>query len=104
MIIKHKNIVSILFLLVFLMPSIVKLEHHHENIHCNTGNETQYDNFHEKCLICSFEFSAFLDGIKTIELKKENPLIIFCNNYKSVNYSNHSQFSFLLRAPPSVRI
>jgi len=100
MIRKFKNIASLLLLLVFLLPSIVKLEHHHEHFECKAKNEKHYHVLHEKCAVCNFEFSVFSSDFENIVLSKEQPLDKYCNNYKSVNYSTLSKYSFLLRAPP----
>jgi len=104
MIRKFKNITSLLLLLVFLLPSIVKLEHHHEHFKCTTKNEKHYHVFHDRCGICNFEFSVFFPSIENIVLQKENPLDSYSNNYNSRYNSNLSQFSFLLRAPPYKQI
>lgn len=100
MIRKFKNIGSSLLLLVFLLPSIVKLEHRDENFECKAVNENHLHILHEKCVICNFEFSVFLSDFEDLDFQKEKPLEYFCNNYDSVYFSNLSQFSFLLRAPP----
>ncbi len=100
MIRKFNNITSLLLLLVFLLPSIVKLEHHHEHVECNAKNEKHKHVFHEKCAVCNFEFSVFSSDLKKIVLTKEQPVAKYCNNYRSVNYSTFSKYSFLLRAPP----
>jgi hypothetical protein len=97
---KLKNIVSLLLLLVFLLPSIVKLEHHHEHFEYKASNEKHSHILHDKCIICNFEFPVFLFDFADFDFHKENPSEYFCNNYDSVYYSNFSQFSFLLRAPP----
>jgi hypothetical protein len=97
---KLNKISSLLLLVVFLLPSIVKLEHHHEHFHCDAKGEKHYHVHHEKCAICSFEFSVFLSGFSDIVFTKENPFDNYCNNYNSVYFSNLSQYSFLLRAPP----
>ena len=95
-----KNIAPILLLLVFLLPTIEKLEHHHKHSIHNLANDTHYPEFRDNCYICDFEFSVFSSDFKTIELLKEQHLDNYCNNYSSFNYSNHSIRSFLLRAPP----
>lgn len=87
--------------MVFLLPSIVKLEHHHKHFICNAKNEKHYHEFHARCGICNFEFSVFSAETKNTDLQKEHPLDNYCNNYCSEYYSNHSTFSFLLRAPPA---
>jgi hypothetical protein len=100
MIRKFKNITSLLLLLVFLLPSIVKLEHHHVLLVSKATNGKHLQIQHDKCVICNFEFSVFLSGTGDIDYQKEKPLEYFCNNYDSEYFSNLSQFSFLLRAPP----
>ncbi len=100
MIRKFKNIASFFLLLVFISPTIVKLEHHHEHFECNAKNEKHFHEFHEKCAVCSFEFSVFSSDFENIVLQKEQPIAKYCNNYRSVNCSSHSRYSFLLRAPP----
>jgi hypothetical protein len=97
---KLNNIFPVFFLLVFLLPSLVKLEHQHEDFKCKAINEKHIHVQHEKCVICNSEFSVFLSDIPDIDFPKENPLEYFCNNYDSANLANLSQFSFLLRAPP----
>ena len=100
MIRKLKNITSLILLIVFLLPSIVKLEHHHKHFICTAKNEKHYHVLHEKCNICNFEFSVFSSDFENIDLQKEKPLDKYCNNYSSINYSTLSEYSFLLRAPP----
>jgi hypothetical protein len=97
---KFKNIASLLLLLVFLLPSIIKLEHHHERIECKAKHDSHYSVIHDKCVICDFEFSHFLSHTGDIDFQKENPAAYFRNNYDSVYFSNFSLFSSLLRAPP----
>jgi hypothetical protein len=98
-----KNITSLLLLLVFLLPSIVKVEHHHEHFECKAKNENHYHALHERCVICNFDFSVFLSGSENIDFQKENPLDNYFNNYNSRYYSNLSLFSFLLRGPPVIQ-
>ena len=102
MIRKFNNITSSLLLLVFLLPSIVKLEHHHK--HLISEAQTAYPVFTEKCSICSFEFSVFLSDFGCAGLPKGKPIVSYFNNYDSVYYSNLTHFSILLRAPPYKQI
>ena len=104
MIRKFISITSILLLLVFLLPTIVKLEHHHKHFVCKAKDEKHNQVFQDKCAICNFEFSIFLSSVENIDLQKENPLDSYCNNYNSRYNSNLFQFSFLLRAPPDRQI
>lgn len=95
-----KNIISLVLLLVFLFPSIVRFEHHHEHFRCNAKTEKHYHVSHEKCGICNFDFSVFSTVNIDIELQRPTPSDKYCNNYTSVYYTAHTQFSYLLRAPP----
>ena len=97
---KLKNIISILLLLALMMPAIVKLEHHHEHFECKAKNEKHLHEEHEKCSVCSFEFSVFASDASCINFEKEKHSDKYCNNYSSINYSTQSKYSFLLRAPP----
>ena len=68
-------------MLVFLLPNIVKLEHHHQHIIYQAKNEKQYHVFQDKCVICNFEFSNFLSNVENIDLQEENPVDHYTNNY-----------------------
>jgi hypothetical protein len=98
---KLKNIASLLLLAIFLFPSFIKLEHHHEHFSCNAKNEKHFHEFHHNCSICSFEFSVFSSDSEIISIACDNLCDTYSNNYSSQLYSNLSQFSFSLRAPPS---
>ncbi len=87
-----------------MLPSLVKLEHHHEDFKCKAINEKHIHVHHEKCNVCNFEFSVFLSDIISLDFQKENPLEDLRNNYDSVYFSNLSQYSFSLRAPPVIII
>ena len=101
---KLKSVFSVFFLLFFLLPSLVKLEHHHEDFKCKAINEKHIHVHHEKCVVCNFEFSVFFSDVASIYCQKENPIDYFRNNYDSLYYSNLSQFSFSLRGPPVMLI
>ncbi len=101
MIRKFKNTISILLLMVFLLPSIVKVEHHHEHFKCHSKNEKHIHILHDKCAICSFEFSAFLSVVDNFDLQKNIFFDNYSNNYCSKYYSDLSLYSFSLRAPPN---
>lgn len=101
---KFKNITPLLFLLAFLLPSIVKLEHRHDNFECKSINEKHIHVPHNRCIICNFEFSIFISDNQNIDLQNENPSDSYINNYDSQDYSYISQFSLSLRAPPLKQI
>jgi Ca2+/H+ antiporter len=101
---KIKIITSILLLLVFILPTVVKLEHHHKHFVSDFKNEKRIPVFHDNCPICNFEFSVFLSRSENVDLQKENPSDNYFNNYDTQFYSNLSQFSFSLRSPPDLQI
>lgn len=102
--VKSKKNTSLFLLLVFILPFLIKFEHHHEIIDCKIKNEKHFHSFHKKCSVCSFEFSVFSSDFLEIDLQKEKPLELYFCTYSSHFYSNISQFSFLLRAPPYKQI
>ena len=87
--------------LMLLMPSIIKLEHHHKHAIDHINGEKHNQTYTEKCFVCSFEFSVFLSG--KIDTPSEKNILIdgYCNHYKSFYCSDHTRYSFLLRAPPA---
>ncbi len=100
MIRKFKNSTIYLVLLVFLLPTIVKLEHHHEHFVCHAKNEKHYHVAVDKCDICNFEFSISLSNIENSDLQAETPIDRYTNSYNFLYCLISSQYSFLLRAPP----
>jgi len=104
MIKKLKHIASLLLVLVFLAPTMVKLGHHHDHFRCKTPEVNHFHEHHEKCEICKFEFSIFSTDEDDLTKQKIRPSDHFKNNYQSLKFPNHSQFSSLLRAPPVMTI
>jgi hypothetical protein len=100
MIRKFKNIISILLLSVFLLPTVVKFEHHHRHNESYPKNEKHSLVLQDNCPICNFDFSIFLTSIDDIDFQKENHFDNYINNYDSRYNSDFLQFSFSLRAPP----
>ena len=100
MIRNFKNSIIYLVLLVFLLPTIVKFEHHHEHFVCHAKNEKHYHVAVDKCEICNFEFSISMPGIESSDLQTETPLDSYTNRYNFLSSLDFSQYSFLLRAPP----
>lgn len=101
---KYRKIISYLFLLVFLLPSLVRIEHHHKDSAAENRSEKSYPVLKRNCTICNFEYSFFLTSIENIDLPDENPLDRYCNWYNSIYNNNLAQYSFLLRAPPEEQI
>lgn len=92
--------ISYFLLALFVLPSIVKFEHHHQHIEFKNTSEKQFHEAHEKCNICSFEFAVFLADVSNIEFPKENPTDFYFNHYNSRYSYSLTQYSYLLRAPP----
>lgn len=97
---KLKNIASLLILLVFLLPTIVKQTHSHEVFICNAKHEKHLHVAHEKCTVCNFEFSVFSSNKEYFDIKKEEHTDNYAVSYQSIYQSSNSSYSFLLRAPP----
>jgi hypothetical protein len=100
MYVKLRNIVSLLLVVVLLIPPLVKLEHHHEHFVCNAKAEKHYHNHHEKCQICSFEFSVFMSEEFFSLPEAPNSFGVYINDYKVGYFSTTPDYTFLLRAPP----
>jgi hypothetical protein len=101
---KIKNIISLLLLVVFLLPTLVKLEHQHKLFSIDLRNEKHNTILQDNCPICNFEFSLFISNTGNFHLQNQFFLDNYFNNYNSRYNSNFSQFSFLLRAPPIIQI
>lgn len=97
---KFKKITSSILLLVFLMLSVVKLEHRYDHFLCKAENEKHYHDLHRECSVCNSEFPVFLKSAENFHSVKEIPSDAYRNNYSTRNNFNPDEFSFLLRAPP----
>jgi len=97
---KFKSLISLLLLVIFLFPTVVKIEHHHEHFVCHAKTEKHLHEKHENCQICKFEFSLFTEEYQTIKSHKEEFNILYFEYFQDCNICNKSQYSFLLRAPP----
>jgi len=104
MIRKIKHTLPVLLLVVFLIPSVVKLGHHHHHDKCSHHSSRGHMEFKEICAVCDFEFSVFSSTFETVVLPDEQPVDSYFNNYRLKHYFNHPHYSFLLRAPPSIQI
>ena len=97
-------IIPVLLLLVFVLPTVVKLEHHHKYLVPDYKTERPIPKFIDHCPICNFEFYFFLSGSENSDLLKEEPVDNYFDNYYGGFYSNLSHFSFSLRSPPDLQI
>jgi hypothetical protein len=96
---KIKIVLSLFMLAVLLSPSVIKLDHHHD-LYIIPGPGNQLTVTHERCAVCSYEFSLFLsddmakDAGRVEVIGKDYPL------YETRHYISISEYNFLLRAPP----
>lgn len=97
-----KNSIALLLVFTLVAPTIVKLEHHHEQFVCHAKGEKHLHTEHEKCAACDFEFSVFVPDSFAFYSVKLQPEVYYSNLYSSIALSTHSQYSFSLRAPPLV--
>lgn len=97
---KYKNIVSFFLLIVFILPSIIKLEHDHDHFKCNVKHEKHLHDFHESCAICNYEFSTFSIDFEQITLPVHTIIRGFFSVFNSEIPLLYPKYSFLLRAPP----
>ncbi len=97
---KTINIISIFLLIVFLLPSFVKLEHHHEHERYTDNKDSRIKLTHEKCFVCNFEFSIFSSNSPIFLFKPETQDYNYSSNFHPQLFYNHLEYSFLLRAPP----
>lgn len=102
----YKKYIALIFIVAFTFPVIIKathfLYHHHEHYNptCNHSHKQDVGKKHEKCLICEFEFTEFVE--KTDKINISNPE--YFTEIKRVFRLNifivSPAYSFLLRAPP----
>ena len=95
-----KKIGSLLLVLILLVPSIAKIEHHHCYVDYQSKDEKEYHTDHGKCYICSFEFSLFSVYENPPLTAKPDYYQIQDSSNKQYYISNSLKYSFLLRAPP----
>lgn len=101
MIQKLKNTISILLVPMLFLPSVIRIEHHHEHFDIPVKSGKFYYPAHEKCSVCSFEYSVFLsENINIASTKAELLKDTYTNCYTPFHYSDLSNYSFSLRAPP----
>ena len=89
-------VVAMLFL-----PSIIRLEHHHEHFDYPLKIGKLFHHAHEKCAACDFEYSVFLSETIDIIIAKAIYFDSYRIDYTPFYYSRLSNYSFSLRAPPA---
>ena len=97
---RFNSITSLFLLWIFLNPTIVTIEHHHEEFSCDAKDEQHLHDYHSKCDICNFEFPLFESFPGNIGLQTEQFVVDFYNKHNSPHHFTPEKYSFLLRAPP----
>lgn len=101
---KLNYIISLILVVIFMTPMIIKLFdglfHHHNHIHCTAKNEKYFHEHHDKCPIPNFELSSFsVENHKQI-IQKHFYHVEINDIYNFLYCCNNLKYSFLLRAPP----
>lgn len=101
---KLKYIVSISLVFVLLAPLTTQLfdslfHHHYHNSH-SLNADSHFQIYHDKCPIPDFQLSLFSLPKSIDENEKTNHNNTLIVLFRSAYYSDLSNYSFLLRAPP----
>jgi len=101
---RMKSYLSVFFLAVFLVPTVVKEVHsicHNQEFHCNTATGTHLHVIHHDCTLCNFVIPVI-----SVPAKPQNNFIlshfaeyVFPSLVES-NFSSSQFSSASLRAPP----
>lgn len=99
-VIRGKSI-ALFFIVIFLFPSVVKLEHHHDEFTCHAKHEKHLHQHHDHCAVCDFHFSLFTEHTQDVVSEAVvRPADAYKNSYKIRFYGSFPAYAFLLRAPP----
>lgn len=97
---KCRHIISWALLLLFLLPSTIKLEHHHHEVASHASGAEHEASFHEKCAVCDFEFSFFSFAKAYHPQQVAFIHNIYVDGRNADVYVEPLKYSFSLRAPP----
>ncbi len=100
---KFKYFTSVFLIIVFLLDTVAKIEHHHKHYAIDFKNERHNTVLQDNCPICNFEFPVFLSSTVNSNLPNTDHSDAYLITYNSRYNSKLSQFSFLLRAPPVIQ-
>lgn len=99
-----KNTASILLLVILLGPLVIKLAHsafhEHDHFVCKAKHEHHFHEDHEKCPVCSYEFSIYLSQKIVHYHNPDETTDCYRNLYRSTFFIRFPKYAFLLRAPP----
>ncbi|MDN5296177.1 MAG: hypothetical protein PWQ71_283 [Bacteroidota bacterium] len=95
----YTRYIPFFLIFIFLFPSVVKLEHHHQRTGC-CHSEKSCQTFHENCPICDFHFSIFTDQIQKIDLEVLTHFDRYKNQYNTPCTFSFTNLPFSHRAPP----
>lgn len=100
---KHiRSVLSLMMAIIFMMPLLVKMEHHHDPFVCHADSEKHLHEHHDDCAICHFEFSLFNRPDDTILPAKA---IRLCSQVAEAYQSfvpSGTAHTFFLRGPPAI--
>jgi len=91
---------AIFMVVILLLPTAVKIEHHHDHFICHAHNEKHFHDHHEKCPVCNFEFSVFCAADPKIRPANAALNTVYIAPLYNFIFPDYSKYSFLLRAPP----
>lgn len=101
MISQIQKITSLLMVLGLLTPSIVKLEHEHDDFVCKATTEKHLHTYHEKCDVCNFEFSLFSEAHPYQPITKSEFDSNYYSPFNQAFVGSNFIYSFRLRGPPA---
>jgi len=101
MIKKLRNSISLLLVVALLLPSVLKLGHHHQHLICNAQHEKHLHQAQEECAVCNFTTAFFLSQKINYCKKRVDIIDGYLNLFTSFSLTSCRHYSFLLRGPPT---
>ncbi len=99
---KKKKILSLLFLLLFITPTIIKSTHylyvHHHHVSLNI--EKQYTTHYNKCPVCNYQIAEYLAKKIFKTLPNINYAVELIKIGDEISNKKNFVLSVLLRGPP----
>lgn len=100
------NIVALSMAIVFMMPPTVKIFdaafHHHYHFKGDSAEESIVHLYHAACPIPAFQLSFFTAHPQVHTTEKSAIYHKIAFPFPRINFLSNLDFSFLLRAPPSL--
>jgi hypothetical protein len=99
--VRIRQIGAWLMVMVLLLPSFAKIEHHHDDFVCKAQDTKHLHTQHETCYVCHFEFSLFSVPPTVLAVSQNDFPVLQMPVLQVVHFTDLSRFSFLLRGPPA---